>query len=178
MRHIALALVIPAVLMAGCGSSGNSSSSSASSSTPQPTQSLNQFAASWAKTAQSPSCSKSALAQFAEGVSWSCSTQIRQARNFKVLKTAQYGTGAVIDWSDAGFRAGTWVLGLGSGGKWKVMFAPAIPGGTVGTHAPKSTLPKFDNSIESVFTAVRAKNCDLFFRNALTNAPKATACRN
>jgi hypothetical protein len=97
---------------------------------------------------------------------------------FKVLDSALFGTGGVVDFTDTELpRGGTYVVGLDAKREYSIILGAPVGQRTVGT-APQN-LAAFDRAADIWVTGIRRKNCDQYYANAFT-APgltKQQACR-
>jgi hypothetical protein len=101
-----------------------------------------------------------------------CPVQIAQMRNMKVLGSASYGTGGVIDATDAQFPKGlTWAAAVGKDNKWTMQEGAGIGHRTVGTTA--SDVSGFASAVNGTVSALRSKNCAAFIKysSTATNNP-------
>jgi hypothetical protein len=105
-------------------------------------------------------------------------TAQRAYGRFKVLDSAQFGTGGVVDFTDAELpRGGTYIVGLDAKREYSIILGAPVGGRTVGT-APQN-VAAFDRAADFWVTGIRRKNCDQYYANAFT-APgltKRQACR-
>ncbi|MDX6669025.1 MAG: hypothetical protein QOK04_2405 [Solirubrobacteraceae bacterium] len=105
-------------------------------------------------------------------------TAQRAYGRFKVLDSALFGTGGVVDFTDTELpRGGTYVVGLDAKREYSIILGAPVGERTVGT-VPRS-VEAFDRAAASWVTGIRRKNCDQYYANAFT-APgltKQQACR-
>jgi hypothetical protein len=102
----------------------------------------------------------------------------RAYARFKVLDSALFGTGGVVDFTDAELpRGGTYVVGLDAKREYSIILGAPVGGRTVGT-VPRNVEP-FDRSANGWVTGIRRKNCDQYYANAFTAAglTKRQSCR-
>ena len=100
-------------------------------------------------------------------------------KGFKVTGVRQYGTGAVLDFTDGEAKKGaSYVLALGPGRKWSIMWNPITNKRTTARRGT-GPLAGHQNAIGKFLPAVRDGNCDEYFRYAITplGEKKATSCR-
>lgn len=103
----------------------------------------------------------------------------RAFRGFRVRGTRTYGTGAVIDFTDAEApRGGTYVLALSQRRRWSIVFAPITNRLTSRDRGP-GDLTGAQAALAGFLPAVRDGDCDGYFRFAVTGPTetRAQACR-
>src|SRR5207248_5078113 len=91
------------------------------------------------------------------------------------LSIARYGSGAVIDATDAQFPKGlTWVAAIGKGNSWTMQGGTGSNHRTVGTTARDTS--GFDSTVTGTVAALRAKNCAAFLKYSLTATNNPHEC--
>ncbi|MGD9735263.1 MAG: hypothetical protein AB7V58_06595 [Solirubrobacterales bacterium] len=96
--------------------------------------------------------------------------------HFRVTGTATFGTGGIVDFKDKQAPKGaTALVGLDQSGRYGLMYTPISGKREVGTK-PKR-LAASDSGVYAYIGALRGKDCDAYFRNALTfTQNKAKEC--
>jgi hypothetical protein len=171
---LALALAVTA-----CGSQSEDQSSRA----PKPSEKIGAFAARLQSALTQPGCPglNRLNIKNESGLVLPCPAANPRARRafagFKVVGSASYGTGGVVDYTDAEApRGGTYVTALGPSGRWVILAAPILNERTAGTKAADHKAQ--DRVLATFLTAIRKGDCNAFFTNAVTMSQNmALACR-
>jgi hypothetical protein len=166
--------------LAACGGGGEKSATDA----PKPAAPLSNFAQRVATALTNPACPGlqeiNANAQF----TLPCPAKDRNPRaraafrNFKITGIATYGTGGVIDFTDAEApRGATYVTTLGPGRRWIIVAAPIFNRPTAGTRL--SGEAGYRRALDNFLRAVRRNDCNGFYRWLATPPAlsKAQACK-
>jgi hypothetical protein len=105
-----------------------------------------------------------------------CAALLPRVMRLKVLGTAGYGTGGVIDVTDAQFgrRGGTFVVEVGAGNKWTISDGYGVGHPTVGTTAKDTS--GFLTDLNGTIAAIRGKDCAAFVKYAFTATNGPSAC--
>ena len=205
-RAAACGLIALALAVAGCGSSGKSSSTAATtakqpstiavdkaapSSVPHAAESLSSFEKRLTLVSRDVAagrCGPVTAFGKTSGLILPCNPAGRkQFAGFKVTGGATYGTGAVVEFTDAdvasqqhvrGFpgiapaqtrNTGFYALALGPDGRYRYLPAgspPVFPGPYVGTKP--NGWAGADASAVTFLKSVRDDNCAVWFKNTLT----------
>lgn len=194
MPRTALAyLLVLAAALTGCGGGSTSSSSSAP---PKPKESIQQFATrltSAVQQARAGQCGPIEKIGQASSIQLPCGGKTKQTfAGFKVTQSAAYGTGGVVEFTDAEVakgklppglkptpqgKRGIYTVAIGPDGRYDLMgpFSPILPGPTIGTK--EASPAAFDTVARQFVQSVRTKDCALFYKVTLTPGLKrATAC--
>jgi hypothetical protein len=105
-------------------------------------------------------------------------TAQRAYARFRVLDSALFGTGGVVDFTDAELpRGGSYVVGLDAKREYSIILGAPIGQRSVGT-TPQN-LPAFDRAAAGFVTGIRRKNCNQYYANAFSvpGLTKRQACR-
>jgi hypothetical protein len=164
------ALLGSMTVLSACGSSTKSSHVGAT----KPAESIGDYAKRFEADVATGRCARLQALGFRGGRE--CAALVPKLRGLKVLATASYGTGGVIDVTDAQFGAkgGTFVVELGPGNKWKVLDGYEVGHRTVGTTAKNRS--GFDETLNRTVAALRKKDCPAFIKYALTASNGQSAC--
>jgi hypothetical protein len=101
----------------------------------------------------------------------------RAYAKFKVLDSAEFGTGGVVDFTDAELpRGGTYVVGLDTQRQFSLILGAPLGARTVGTKP--GNLAAFDRAANGFVAGIRSKNCNLYYASAFipTGLTKKQAC--
>jgi hypothetical protein len=178
---VAGALSMSAVVLTACGSSSTSSPSPSSQpagqpGTPNATEDIAHYAKRFEAAVATGQCTQ--LQTFAPGyfTASECAALLPKVHGLKVLATAGYGTGGVIDVTDAEFgqRGGTFVVEIGAGNKWTISNGYGVGHPTVGTTAKDAS--GFLTDLNGTIAAIRAKDCAAFVKYAFTATNGPSAC--
>jgi hypothetical protein len=179
-------MIACAALAAGCGGSGKKSDSS-SSATPKPKEPVAAYAtrlqdamAAFGKGQCGPLKTLNKTAGFA----FFCNAQAKKAyAGFKVTGSETFGTGGVVEFTDAEVKKaapppgtkstpsaqrGALVVAIGADGKFSAMgpVVPIVPATSIGTRAPSHA--DQDSRAQAFLDSVRLHDCPKFFKYAVT----------
>jgi hypothetical protein len=174
---VAGALSMSAVVLTACGSSSTSSQPSSQSGAPKASESIANYAARFEAAAATGQCAQlQTLGTPSIFAGPACAALLPKVKGLKVLATAAYGTGAVIDVTDAGFgrAGGTFVAEVGAGNKWTLSGGYGVGHPTVGTTAKDAS--GFLTDLNGTIAAIRAKDCAAFVKYAFTATNGPSAC--
>jgi hypothetical protein len=102
----------------------------------------------------------------------------RAYSHFRVLDSALFGTGGVVDFTDAELpRGGTYVVGLDAKREYSIILGAPVGQRTVGTKPANFTA--FDSAAEGFVAGIRRKDCNRYYANAFVTPglTKRQACR-
>lgn len=182
----ALGASIALFLLAACGGDGaqadkTASASDSSTNAPAARETVKQFAARFedaAAAAASGDCKTVDSFNALSLVMLPCGGKPGKAyANLKVTGTATFGTGGVVDFTDAEAPDGaTLLIGLDQSGKYGVMASLVSGKKEVGTK-PRH-LAVSDKGVKNFIRAVRTEDCDAYFEQAFTfSQNKAKECK-
>jgi hypothetical protein len=161
-----------AAILAACGG-GNDAGDA-----PDPREPVSRFASRVQAALTQRGCPKLREINVDAQVVLPCPASDPRARqgfaNFRVTGSKEYGTGGVIDFTDAEApRGGTFIVALGTDRNWVIV--GQLPFGT--SRAPQRNRADFEKAVEQFLPAVRNRNCDEFFKYSVTQSQtKEQAC--
>jgi hypothetical protein len=180
MRKALWTATLASLALSACGGSDDSPSSD----TPKPKEPVSAYAATVQKAMTTPSCVglNQVNIKGESGFVLPCPATDKNPKakrafaNFKVTGSAGYGTGGVIDFTDAeAAKGGTYIVAVGASGRWHINYAPILGRKSVGTKPDRAG---FDRPIKPFLDAIRTSNCKAFFDWSLTQSHTAAeACR-
>jgi hypothetical protein len=189
LRLILPLLVLAVVLIAGPPAPASAPSAqtptarAAQAARPSPAVPVSSFARRLQRALTRRGCPGLAAINRAGQIVLPCPSASRRAarafRGFRVRGTRTYGTGAVIDFTDAEApRGGTYVLALTRSRRWSIVFAPRTDRRTSRDPGP-GDLTGPQAALAGFLPAVRDGDCAGYFRFAVTRPGEtpAQACR-
>lgn len=174
-------------LLAACGGGGDESTtaersgSGGAGNAPAAKETVEQFAARFedaAAAAASGDCETVDSFNALNLVMLPCGGKDGKAyAQLKVTGTASFGTGGVIDFTDAEAPDGaTLLVGLDRSGRFGVMASLVSGKEEVGTNPGQPAVS--DKAVKNFIRAVRAEDCDAYFDQAFTfSQDKAKECK-
>ena len=180
----ALALVCPVIAGCGGGSAGESEEGEASTAeVAEPKEDISAYADRIATALTSPDCEGLEEINDPEksGFLLPCPADKAQTRRafegFKVLGSASYGSGAVIDYTDGEAPDGaTYIATLNEDRDWYIDAGLVTKQLTVGTKIENQA--GFDKVLDDFLGAVRDGDCEEFFRTSVTSSQDPeTVCK-
>ena len=177
MRWIAKRVLLAAALAtcvaaSGCG---DDETSAGESGTP------GDLARGLARAVQEADCPRLRRINRESGVRVPCPKSAAQSRwmdGFEIVGAEAWGTGAVVDYKARSARDGaSMVMFLNTRGKWGLSQVGLVNAPSVGTDDEPSRTG-FDQAVGRYLLAIRKRDCDIFFRYAVTFSPDTkAACR-
>ena len=198
MGRLAAALVACAALLAACGGSDKKSDES-SAPPPKPKESVAAYGdriQSAMGALQKGDCKPMQQLNSTAGFAFPCNARARKAfKGFKVTSFAAYGTGGVVEATDAEVKAAPQppgvkssptaqreaiVVAIGPDGKYSATgpIAPVLPTTSIGTKP--TDLPDQDMRAQAFLDSIRTRDCAKFFKYGLTPGVRNAqeACTN
>ena len=179
MRSVVLAVgTVVCMLLSSCGEEGDGTAASTTGLDSEPAEMVQRMVTDAAAAKSAKDCAFVARVNRRSSAKLLCPPPTadirRDTRAMELTGAAIYGTGAVVDYRSRNVRDGALiVLSRNQQGLWSLnRFGLAIPDGD---DEPDSSSREV---VDRYLDAVRERDCETFFKYAVTQAPDArTACK-
>ena len=193
VRQLAGLMIACAVLVAGCGGSDKKTepSSTTAAQTPKPKETVDAYGSrleSAIGAIQKGQCAPIKALNAEAGFAFFCNAKARKVyKGFKVTGTETFGTGGVVEYTDAETKTaqqppgvkstpadarGIIVVAVIPTGKFSATgpVGPVAPATSIGTKAPSHA--DQDRRAQAFLDSIRVRDCVEFFKYALTPGVK------